>query len=77
MLAVAKAMGFEIAYDNIVDRAWIELNSIGITRKWLEEPNEILTREELLDRADEIIPGMSDGKKFAVCDIIKECTIIL
>lgn len=77
VLAVAKAMGYKIDCDNIVERAWIELNSVGITRQWLEEPNEILTREELLDRADEIIPGMSDGKKFAVCDIVKECTISL
>lgn len=69
VLAIAKALGYEIDCDHIVDRAWIELNSVGITRKWLEEPNTVLTREELLEKADEIIPGIVDGKVFTVSDI--------
>ena len=70
-------MGYTIDYDNISERAWIELDSIGITRQYLETPNKILTREELLKKADDIVPGMSDGKKFAVASIVKECVIEL
>lgn len=77
ILAIAKAMGYTIDYDNISERAWIELDSIGITRQYLETPNKILTREELLKKADDIVPGMSDGKKFAVASIVKECVIEL
>ncbi|MGI6586166.1 MAG: hypothetical protein ACOX3L_09580 [Lutisporaceae bacterium] len=38
VLSIAKAMGYPIAFDNITDRAWIELESVGISRKSLETP---------------------------------------
>ena len=73
VLAIAKAGGFEIAYDNIEDRAWVELNSVGITKEWLQAPNEKLTHEQIVDKADEIVPGITDGKLFKVSDICKVC----
>lgn len=73
VLAIAKAGGFEIAYDNIEDRAWVELNSVGITKEWLQAPNEKLTHEQIVAKADEIVPGITDGKLFKVSDICKVC----
>ena len=69
MLSVAKAMGHPIAFDNIEADAWIELESIGITRADLEKPSKPLTREEVIARADEILPGMTTGKKYRVSEI--------
>lgn len=75
LLAIAKAYGAPIAIDNIDDRAWVELESVGITREWLQSPSEKLTREEMLERADEIVPGLADGKLFKVSDITEIRTI--
>lgn len=69
VLSIAKAFGSEIAFENIEERAWVELESVGIKRSWLEEKSEPLSREEIIARADEIVPGISDGKKFMVKDI--------
>ncbi|MEA5084834.1 MAG: hypothetical protein VB018_11915 [Lachnospiraceae bacterium] len=77
VLSIAKALGTPIAFDNIEERAWVELASVGITRSWLEEPSEKLSREEVIARADEIVPGISDGKIFKVKDIVKICYIEL
>ena len=61
-MSIAKALGTPIAFDNIEERAWVELASVGITRSWLEEPSEKLSREQVIARADEIVPGISDGR---------------
>jgi hypothetical protein len=37
VLSIAKAMGLEIDLDNITDRAYAELASVGITKEWLRE----------------------------------------
>ena len=68
-LSIAHAMGYPIDLDNITPAAWIELESIGITREKLEAPSPKLSREEAIAKADEIIPGMTQGKKFKVSDI--------
>ncbi len=73
VLSIAKAIGAPIAFDNIEERAWIELESVGIHRKDLEAPSTPLSKEEVIARADEIVPGISDGKLFKVADIVKEC----
>jgi hypothetical protein len=69
VLSIAKAMGYPIAFDNITDRAWIELESVGISRKSLETPSKPLSRAEVIARADEILPGMTGGKKYKVSEI--------
>lgn len=73
VLSIAKAIGAPIAFDKIEERAWIELESVGIKRSWLESPSEKLSHEEVLAHADEIVPGISDGKLFKVSDICKVC----
>jgi len=75
VLSIAKAIGSPIAFDEIEERAWIELESVGIKRGWLEEPSKPLTHEEVVAQADKIVPGMSDGKLFKVADITKDCYI--
>lgn len=69
LLMLAKAYGKPIDLDNIAPRAWIELNSVGITREMLEAPSEVMTREEIIANADKIIPGMPDAKPYKVSDI--------
>lgn len=69
VLSLAKAYGKPIDLDNITERAWIELESIGITREKLEVPSNVMSREEVIAHADEIIPGMDGAKKYAVSDI--------
>ena len=62
LLMLAKAYGKPIDFDNIDPRAWIELNSVGITREMLEVPSKPMTRDEVIANADKIIPGMPDAK---------------
>lgn len=69
VLSLAKAYGKPIDFDNITERAWIELESVGITREKLEAPSNVMSREEVIAHADEIIPGMDGAKKYAVSDI--------
>ena len=56
--------------DNITENAWIELESIGITREMLEAPSPKMTKEEVIAKADEILPGVIDGKVYNVSDIV-------
>lgn len=69
LLMLAKAYGKPIDFDNIDPRAWIELNSVGITREMLEVPSKPMTRDEVIANADKIIPGMPDAKPYKVSDI--------
>ncbi|MGD9567686.1 MAG: hypothetical protein AB7V48_05100 [Sedimentibacter sp.] len=71
VLSIAKAMGFEIAFDNITERAYEELASVGITKEWLNENGELLTAEEVISRADEIIPGINSPIKYKATEIAK------
>jgi len=75
VLSVARRMGVEIAMDNITDRAYEELASVGFTKEWMTEKVDILTPEEIIAKADEIVPGIVDGTKYNVPDLIKEYTI--
>ena len=43
--------------------------SVGITKEWLQQPVEKHSHDELVAKADEVVPGISDGKLFKVSDI--------
>ncbi|MDL2258407.1 hypothetical protein LJC42_04560 [Eubacteriales bacterium OttesenSCG-928-K08] len=74
-LSIAKAMGLPIGLDNITDDAWIELESVGITKESLQKPSTPLSREEVIARADEILPGIEDGKRYLASDICDICYV--
>lgn len=70
ILSIAHAMGYPIDFDNIQEMAWTELESVGITREALETPPaKLLTREEAIAKADQIVPGIREGKRYKVSDI--------
>ena len=75
VLQIAKATGYEIALDSINKRAWIELDSLGMTREWLESDTEILSEEEFLNRADDLISGIPNGKIYKVSEIVQNLEV--
>lgn len=70
-LCLARATGHPIDYDGITEGAWVELNSLGITREWLQAPCEKMTTAEAIAHAEEIVPGMMEAKKYQVKDIVE------
>ena len=74
VLGVARSMGIAPDYDNITERAYEELASVGLTKEWMMEKVEILTPEEIMAKADEIIPGIEEATKYDVSDLVQEVT---
>ena len=70
----AGRMGKEIAWERITDRAWVELDSVGFTREYFDSLPR-LTEEEILERADELIPGMEDAVTVKAADIVLDVEI--
>ena len=77
VLCVAKHMGAEIDFSNITDAAQEELDAVGITRGLIAEKVPVLPRSEILSRADEIIPGVTDGRKISAKEIVLEREILI
>ena len=75
VLMLAKYMGAEIAFDNITGGAWEELSSVGITREKLEEKAPVLGRTEILERADELVPGVENATRINSTEIVSEKVI--
>ncbi|MGE4213235.1 MAG: hypothetical protein AB7E42_00460 [Anaerotignaceae bacterium] len=75
VLAVAKYMGIAPDFENITEKAYEELESIGVTKEWMKEKVEILTPEEIMLRADEIIPGIEDASKFKAEDLVQVVSV--
>ena len=71
LLMTAYYYGAPIDLEHISDRAWIELESIGITKELLSKPVKPYTREEMIAHAEEIIPGMKDAKRYKVSEIVE------
>ena len=76
VLSVARALGSEIDFDRIQPSAQAELDSVGCTREWMHEKLN-LTEEEVIARADELIPGVTDGKKHKVSEIVFEEELVI
>lgn len=74
ILVLASCLGREIAWERITDRAWIELNSVGITKEYLQSLPR-LTEDEVIARADELIPGMEDAVTVKAEDIVRDIVI--
>lgn len=75
VLCVAHAFGSEIAVDNITDRAWLELESVGLSKKQFLAPSPRLTREEILARADEIIPGLIEPRRVKSSEYFRKIAV--
>lgn len=73
-LMIARLSGHPANLDRITDRAWLELNSVGFTREYLESIQPI-PREELLSRANELLPCLEDSIPFDTSEVVKTCTI--
>ncbi|MCI1959849.1 MAG: hypothetical protein LKJ25_09550 [Clostridia bacterium] len=71
VLTVAKYLHKKIDFDNITKKAYEELASIGFTKEYLHKDFPLLTAEEIIKRADELIPGCEDYKIYDSKDIVK------
>lgn len=76
VLAIARAMGAEVDYDNIRPNAQIELDSVGCTQEWMRQ-TQSLTKEEIIARADEIVPGINDAQKHTAAELVHTMEIEL
>ena len=61
VLSVAKAIGAPVAAERITRKALQELASVGVTEEWLQAATPKATPDEVIRRADEIIPGMTEA----------------
>ena len=73
-LSIARALGSEIAFDNITAAAQAELDSVGCTREWMHQAQN-MSKEDIIAHADEIVPGIEDAKKYKADELIKEYEI--
>ncbi|TDT61903.1 hypothetical protein EDD71_10582 [Fonticella tunisiensis] len=77
VLCIAKAMGVPIAFDNITEKAWVELESVGITREFLKAKSRVLTEDEIIERSDEIVPGVEEPVAMSSMDIVEKVEIFV
>lgn len=75
VLSVAKALGSEIAFDNITDAARVELESVGINLENIKVPSKKMSEEEIIENADMIIPGVENPQLIDFKDIISKIDI--
>ncbi|MDK2918181.1 MAG: hypothetical protein PWQ37_914 [Candidatus Petromonas sp.] len=71
VLSVARHMKIKPDFDNMSEASFKELASVGFTKEWMNEEVEELTPEEIIARADEIIPGIDNPRKYNVSDIVQ------
>ena len=71
MVKVAKYLHKEIDFDNITEKAYEELASVGFTKEWLHTELPQLTPEEIIARADELIPGCEDYTEYNAADLVQ------
>lgn len=76
-MTVAKYLGKPIDVDNIQENAWEELSSVGFSKEWVASDVELLTEDQVLEKADELIPGVTNPIKKKVSEIVKVVEIAL
>ena len=69
LLTVAKYMHKEIDTGHITEAAYAELATVGFTKEWINSEFPLLSAEEIIARADELIPGCDDYKEYSGKDI--------
>lgn len=75
VLAVAKACGSEIAFDNIEEKAIIELESVGVDFNELRKPTRVLSEDEIIKQANNIIPGVINPSLYKTSELAIQKTI--
>lgn len=69
VLSVAEAYGSTIDFDNITEGARKELASVGIDLESFKNSKKHMSKEEILENANEIIPGILDSLELDVSEI--------
>jgi hypothetical protein len=72
VLKAAYALNRPIAVDNITKAAKQELASVGIDVEELRDNPNPVTEEEVIMTADEIIPGVENGKLISSSEIVEK-----
>lgn len=75
VLTIAKYLGTDIDFENITAKAQDELSSVGITFDYLKAPVKILSEQEIIEKADEIVPGVEKAKEVSSNDFVIKKTI--
>ena len=75
VIAISKAFGAEVDIDKITPKALEELQSIAFTKDFIKQKTDILSEEEIIKRADEIIPGGESPSKINSTDIVQIKTL--
>lgn len=71
VLSVARHMKIKPDINNMSEASLKELASVGFTKEWMNEEVEEMTVEEIIENADDIIPGIDNPKKYSVSDIVE------
>lgn len=70
-LSIARAMHLPMDLENITPRAWLELESVGLSREYLESSTPCLSAAEVIQHADAILPGVDDIQLHEVDEIVE------
>jgi hypothetical protein len=75
VLAVANALGAKVALDNITEQAKIELKSIGVAVDHMKPAEPRMTDKDVIEKADEIIPGVVDPVLIDSSKVVTKLTL--
>lgn len=73
VLTVAKYLGYPIDCDNITPGAYVELEDVGIREDWVRGVLEPMDEEDFLARADVLLPGTQDAKRYPAHELVRDC----
>lgn len=71
VVSVARHLGAPVAGDRITDRAYLELESVGFTREWVNGSAEKMSAEEIIANARDIIPGIDGVEYYSAAEILE------
>lgn len=72
VLSIARHMKIKPDFDNMSKASFDELESVGYTRTWMEEEVEELTPEKIVEKADQILSGIDNARKYKVSEVVQE-----
>ena len=69
IMSIARHMHILPDFDNMTHESLKELESVGCSRAWMEEKVEKLSKEEIIARAHDIIPGIDNPTRYDAKDV--------